>query len=663
MLVGAVVLGALAATGLFLGATCGMRSLPELLLAAYVIAFGEMVVVSLLLSAFDSFTRGSLVAATLVLTPAAAAVWVLARSPRISLPSRTQAGEAWRPWPLRALAGCVAVALAYVVTLILGTPPNGWDPLNYHLARAALWLQQAHVGYIANAYDERVNFNPPNGEIGLSFAMGTTHSENAAGFVQFFAALACALAVYLLTRRFGRGRSEALFGALLFLTLPIVVLQSAGAKNDVVVASFVVAAFVFALGSSRGSLVLAALATSLAVGTKFTGAYGLAIIALIALYASPKPLRLRRLIAVALGALAGAYWYVVNAIETGHFLGDQSNAGTLTAPFHIKENLVEAYGLGVDTLDLSGAQGRDLLLFPVAAAAVALGLVLRKRRPDQALVAAALVCSPLLALVISTEIGRPTLLDLYDALGKPAGYLAVGDAVSSSPRTASDTASWFGPLGLLFVIGVGLIAIREVRRGSLPRIAAVAAAAPLVWFLLVALTLTYHPWQGRFFIVPVALSASVWGLTLRNAALAWGAVAIGALTVLLSLDHFVEKPAGLRLLDRSATESVWHLRPWEVQSQHDSALAPVYHFVEEQIPGHAAVALGLGPNEFAFPFFGPHLTRRVLLLKSGSNGDDAAARWLFADPDRSREIDATCWQAVLRSERGTIFRRTTRCRT
>jgi 4-amino-4-deoxy-L-arabinose transferase-like glycosyltransferase len=663
VLIGAVVLAALAATGLLLGAALGVRSLPELLLTAYVLAFGEIVVVSLLLSAFDSFARGSLVAATLVLAPAAGAVWVLARSPRISLPTRAQTREAWRPWPLRALGGSVAVALAYVVTLIVTTPPNGWDPLNYHLARAAFWLQQGHVGYIANAYDERVNFNPPNGEMGLSFAMGIAHSENAAGFVQFFAALACALAVYALARRFGRSRAEGLFGALLFLTLPIVVLQSAGAKNDVVVASFVVAACVFVVGSSRGSLLLAALATSLAVGTKFTGAYGLAIIALIALCAPPKTLRLQRLVAVALGALFGAYWYVVNAVETGRFLGDQSNAGTLTAPFHIKENVVEAYGLAVDTFDVSGGQGRDLLLFVIAAVAVALGVVLWRRRPDQALLAAALVCSPLLLLVISSEIGRPTLLDLYDALGKPAGYLAIGDAISSSPRTASDTASWFGPLGLLLVVGGGLMAIREVRRGSLPRIAAVAAAAPLVWFLLVALTLTYHPWQGRFFIVPVALSASLWGLVLRNAALAWSAVAIAAVTVLLSLDHFVEKPGGLRLLDRSATQSVWQLQRWEVQSQHDPALAPVYRFVEEQIAGHATVALALGPNEFAFPFFGPHLTRRVLLVKSGSNGDDVAARWLFADMDRSREIDATCWQVALRSERGTIFRRTPRCRT
>lgn len=420
------------------------------------------------------------------------------------------------------------------------------------------------------------------------------------------------------------------------------------------------AACVFVLSTSRSALFLAGLATALAVGTKFTGTYALAVLALLALCAPPREWRLRRLIAVAVGALLGAYWYVVNAVETGRLVGDQSNAGTLTAPFHLKENLVEAYGLAVDTLDLSGAQGRDLLLYAVAAVVVAGCLVVTKRL-GAGLLAGALVCSPFLLLVISTEVGRPALIHLYRALGQPAGYLAIGDAVASSPRTASDTASWFGPLGVLLVVGVGIAAVVLANRGLLPRIAAVIALTPILWFVLVALTLTYHPWQGRFFVVPVALSASLWGLLLRRVALAWSAVAIAAVTALLSLVHFTEKPSGVRLLDRTSTPSVWQMERSEVQSLHDPALAPVYRFVDTTIPAHDAVGLALGPNEFSFPFFGPHLTRRVQLLPSGSNGDVVGALWLFADTDRSAAIDASCWHPALHSDRGTVFRRAGSC--
>jgi hypothetical protein len=248
-------------------------------------------------------------------------------------------------------------------------------------------------------------------------------------------------------------------------------------------------------------------------------------------------------------------------------------------------------------------------------------------------------------------------VDLYDALGKPQGYLAIGDDVTSSATVASDTASWFGPLGLLLV----LVAIVLVRRRRLPRIAVVAPATPLFWFAVVALTLTYHPFQGRFFIAPIGLSAALWGLTLRTRALAWGAVALAAVTALLSLDHFAEKPAGMRLLDRARTTSVWNLERWEVQSQHDAALAPVLQFLDQGIASHATVALALSDNGFGYPVFGPHLTRHVVLVPQGSNARDVQAGWLYASRDRAPQIDTSCWHAQLQSSEGSIYKRDAGC--
>jgi hypothetical protein len=197
--------------------------------------------------------------------------------------------------------------------------------------------------------------------------------------------------------------------------------------------------------------------------------------------------------------------------------------------------------------------------------------------------AVAAVASPLLLWTLTTQLGRPALLALSDALGTPQAYLARG-APASSPTSASDTGSWFGPLGLLLVAGVAVTAVLLVRRRLLDRTALVAAFAPLAWTLIVALTLTYHPWQGRFFLFPVALSASLWGIVLRRSALAWSAVALTGTTALLTLTHYVEKPSGLRLLEPSAVTSVWKLDRSEVQSQHDPALEPLFRFVDERVP-------------------------------------------------------------------------------
>jgi hypothetical protein len=272
-----------------------------------------------------------------------------------------------------------------------------------------------------------------------------------------------------------------------------------------------------------------------------------------------------------------------------------------------------------------------------------------------------MVASPLALLVISNEVGRPSLLELYDLLDASKGYLAVGDDVSSSPTTASDTASWFGPAGFLLMVGAAVAAVVLSRRKSLPGLARVLGLAPLIWLPLVALSLTYHPWQGRFFVFPLALSCALWGLILRVRAAAWGAVALAATTMLLSLVHYVEKPSGLRLLDRSHSVSVWDLERWEIQSQHDPPLAPVLRYLDEDVPRRDSVALALGANSFGFPVFGPHLEREVQLVPFGSNARDMQSDWLLAIPQREPEVDATCWRAVLRSERGTIFRRANRC--
>jgi hypothetical protein len=189
----------------------------------------------------------------------------------------------------------------------------------------------------------------------------------------------------------------------------------------------------------------------------------------------------------------------------------------------------------------------------------------------------------------------------------------------------------------------------------------VLALAPLLWFALVALTLSYNPFLGRFFIFPVALSAVLWGRVLRRPPLAAAVGVLAAVTLALALIHYAEKPSGLRLLDRAPTASVWRMPRWEVQSQHDPALAPVLRFIQENVPTHASIALALSDNGFGYPVFGPHLTRNVPLVAGGSNAREVPAQWLYASRDRSGEVDASCWKVVLESPEGSVFRRSAGC--
>lgn len=643
-------------SGLLMASLVSVRGFAGFIVAAYVIAYAEIVGLVLLLSAFAELTRAALLIGSLALLAAAFGTKLLTGGGLARAPSPTpSAVRVLRDSrAVLALGGVLAFAFAYALALILGTPPNGWDQLNYHLARAALWLEEG-VGYIGAAYDERLNIYPPNGEIPFSYLLGVTGVETTAALAQFAATLACAVGVFALSRSFGLDVREAAFGALLFAALPVVVLQSTTTKNDLIVASLLVSAAVLLLDDSRSAVMVGSLACALAVGAKFTAGYGVVVLAALAIVAPPRTLRTSRLVGIACATLLGSYWYVVNAFEGGGPLGDRPSIPGLTSLAHPRENVVTFVGLLVDWLDLSGSEGADLLLYVLAALAVTFALTLTGQARRTSIIAGALVASPVLLWVATTQVGRPALIAVSDALDSPQAYLAER-ADAASPTVASDTGSWFGPVGLLLVSSTGVAAVILARRGSIERTAVVAAISPFAWIVLVSLTLTYHPWQGRFFIFPVALSASLWGVLLRRPALAWSAVALSATTVLLTMAHYVEKPSGLRLLEGTQPTSVWRLDRSEVQSQHDPALEPVLRFMDEHVPEDGSIGLALGANDFGYPAFGPHLERTVFLVPVGSPATDLQADWLYANPERAEEIDPRCWSPAFRSNAGTVFR-------
>src|SRR5262249_57890722 len=167
-------------------------------------------------------------------------------------------------------------------------------------------------------------------------------------------------------------------------------------------------------------LLLAALATALAIGAKFTAAYGLVVLLALAIVSAPRAAVRWRVLALAAGAIAGSYWYVVNAHATGRFLGDQSGTGTLTAPFDAKPDLVTLYGDAVDTLDLSGARGKDILIYVIAAVVVAAALAVTGSRLRTAAAAGAGVARVLGILPVA-HAGRSGLLPPHGAPGRPPG--------------------------------------------------------------------------------------------------------------------------------------------------------------------------------------------------------------------------------------------------
>jgi hypothetical protein len=377
------------------------------------------------------------------------------------------------------------------------------------------------------------------------------------------------------------------------------------------------------------------------------------------------------MVAVTAGALVGSYWYLVNLLETSKLLGRRPDT-ELLAVLSPEDNVLAAIARILDAFDLSGSEDArasvlanvfhtDLLLYVIVAAAlttvlIVVSIVTHRVPLRVGLLAGALAAVPLVIPPLSYVVWRG-FAKLHDLLGAAEGALPAGEWPPQT--TASESFSWFGPLGLLLVVGVGVAAtVALVRRRSPSVLVLLFAAAPLIWLLLVSVTIAYDTWQGRFFVFPVALSASLWGILLRRPALAWASVAIGATTVALVFVNSLEKPSGVQLFSDTSATSVWRETRWEAQSSGRPVMAPVLWFLEERVPKRDAVALALGEDDFAYPAFGAHLERHVELVPPGSDGRAVRAPWLVANPRRAFEFDTACWRVALDAPGGwRVFRR------
>jgi hypothetical protein len=620
-----------------------LRGAIEFMLAFYLVAFSLVVVIELLLSVRHHLTANRLSWALAGVAAASAIVWRGRGRPRPPSfrPALAACRDALHDPLVAVLAVAVLGAFGYVAALIVGTAPNDYDVLWYHLARAAFWKQQHAIAYIPGANDARLNGFPPNAEIADSFTMILGKTERFAGFVQLSALGATMVAVAGIARRIGLSVRQALFGALLFATLPVVVLQSATALNDLVFGSFLACCAYFLFSWTRVSLALASLALGLAIGTKITALLALPVLALVGAFLYPRR-RWPALVLVGVGGVAlGSYWYVLNAIKTGHLDGKFSPASHASTAVHgntysLAGVVAHTMRLAIDTVDPSGSVGRDRLLYVVAAAAI---LVLGFRARRRAGAAVVLAAAALAALPLAFRPVQHELLHAYQKLWVSLSRHNLAFLGFDKHLTrASPFQSWFGPLGLLLVLACFVLVWMRLR--ELPRVGVLLALTPVVWIVLQAITTFYSLWDGRYVIFAVALGAAVWGLVLPIRPLAWAATGIAVTALALALVHYDEKPSGVSVLGGAAPTSVWDMSRAQVLAKwlhpgEDSVVATL----EREARKGDTIGLAIRREDVSYPYFGSRLDRHVVFLgqsEAGGVGLRApSVSWLVTAPGLS----------------------------
>jgi hypothetical protein len=628
----------LAGSAALIAAVLRVRGTAAFVLAVYLIAYAELVVLVALLSPIHLVVRSWLVAGVGVLLVAAFAAWTLRGRPalpRIRL-------EPLRDPPLVFLAVAVALGFAYLTALALWTVPNSWDALWYHLPRAAFWKQEHGIGYIAHAPEVRLNAMPPVGEIGVLYTMVVEAGDRFVATIALLAYCVTPLSVFGIGRRLGLDVRRSLFGALVFATLPVVVLQASGGLNDLVLVSFLGPCVYFLLGRQPIELVLAGLALALALGTKLTAPLMIPFAVAAAIVVRSR-WRVPALVLVGAASVAvGATWYYVNIAQTGAFDAHLGGGQASDHPSRIAgRGLAKLVGAAARLLlnfgEAPGAAGWWAAAYVAAAAAVAAIVVreLRRRRENRSGAAFALLVAvvPLLVLVLGPVALRGYQWIFFHLDERKVGLYDNRRGVTG----ASAAGSYYGPLGALLLVSVA------AARG---RLAVLFAAAPLGLALILAITLGYDSLLGRYFMFPVALAAAAGAAFVRGRAAAWAVAAVAAVTLVLTLRANDEKPL-----------SVWGEPRWWVQTRvgPGSGEARVIRFAEESIPAHADVGLAIRSKDWSYPFFGPRLERTVRFVpRQGAPGSDLG--WLIVAPARS--APGVGWSRVLRTEDGwRVFQR------
>ena len=446
-----------------------------------------------------------------------------------------------------------------MAALIVGTAPNDYDALWYHLARAAFWKQQHAIAYIAGANDARLNGFPPNAEIAASFTMILGRTERFAGFVQLAALAGDEVAVAGIARRIGLSVRQALFGALLFATLPVVVLQSATALNDLVFGAFLACCAYFLFTWRPVTLALAALALGLALGRS-----------------SRRSSRCRCSRSSARSSIRVRRWPALVLVGVGGIvLGSTGTCSTSPRPPHQRQ-VAEAknattIGHG-NTHSVGGTSrtscGSSSTRSTRPARSAATGSCTSSRRA--LILGSGCVCAGAWgpgsssALLRSPRCRSPSARSTTSAARLPEALGALDRrdlaflGFDKHLTRASPFQSWYGALGLVLVIACFVLAWIARRRArcrasSGARAGAVDLARAAVDHDLL------QPLGRALRRLRASRSAPRCGGCAARSAPRVGGDGIGVIALALALVHYDEKPSGVNVLGGSAPTSVWDL--------------------------------------------------------------------------------------------------------
>ena len=131
-------------------------------------------------------------------------------------------------WIMLAILGILSLVLLFGAIF---TVPYNYDSMTYHLARIGYWIDHKSVAHYITNIDRQV-YSPVLAEYNLLHMMLLSGNDTFLNFFQYFCMFAAAYFIYKCAQKLGVNRLFSLFGAFIFMLMPLTISQSITTQND-----------------------------------------------------------------------------------------------------------------------------------------------------------------------------------------------------------------------------------------------------------------------------------------------------------------------------------------------------------------------------------------------------------------------------------------------
>ena len=478
---------------------------------------------------------------------------------------------------------------------------------------------------------------PVNAQLQTYWTLLFLGSDRLVGAVQWLAALISGISVFGLARFYGYNYRQSAFAALIFLSFPLVALQSTTTQTDIVaVAFFIPAVYFLFIGFKNGQnslLTLSAVSIGIGFGVKKSYFLLLPILGVLAVLAviqfgkhSYKHFLFWFFTAVLGISLLGSYGYVVNWWVWGGPFGRPTYVDSLLKTSQEQNEPIKVMPRLVEKLEEKESfPGSDILL------------ELAYNTPRllyQALDTSGLP-RPLdgYAHKVKARAIRPIFqwIEFDDIEG--TAFTAPGHKFSFEDKNINEEShAWYGPLSVLLLFPSLII---EFRRGRKVRnyLLLVPSIAFLVFLPLeIVLRPGWDPFQGRYFAPLIALGAPLmacWFKERGNMIFEWLIAGLAVIIIAVTMLYNPSKPT----LGKFADEfHVWDNDRIFIQTIQRKHNRPVYYTVDRFVPADATLGYYIPFYFLDYPLFGRDVTRYLVPMVTPSQISDF--QWL-----REQEVD------------------------